>query len=187
MQRIAGKSVGDIFKSIDKNNDNAIDKNEVGQMSDRLKVDSLAKGKVSDQFFDNFDSNKDGKIKWDEFTSKAATLIPKEAKDRHGNIDTDKMEKTINDTIKDVDSNRDGSLSAKEIYAKVHAENAPTGLNRLNPIAHKTAEVTADTAAKLSTGLLDANGDGKLSKDEIMTTAKSAVEELNKANNAPNS
>ena len=49
------------------------------------------------------------------------------------------------------------------------------------------ARYQADTAAKLGLELLDANNDGRISKDEAKTTVQSAIDEMNKANNDPNS
>ena len=175
--RIPGKKILDIFKGIDTNNDKKLSQKELENMG---KAAGLKKGfivneraEVAKAFMDKFDSNKDNAVSWKEFQSNATALIPKEAFDRNGQIDGDKVKGQVDKVVDDVDTNNDGKLSKGEM--EKYGEAA------LKEAGESFAGTKAGIGVKVATHLLDADGDNALSKDEILTPVEDAVNEVNKA------
>ena len=152
---------GSFFKSMDKNDDKAISKEEAGERWERLgKADKDGDGKVTMQelmanrpeggpgspgrpgggeFFANSDKNKDGKVSKDE--------VPAEAWERLGKLDKD----------------GDSAVSREEMAAMMPGRGGPGGPGG--------GELFAKS---------DKNGDGKISKDEVPAEAWDRIGRLDK-------
>ena len=180
--RIPGKKILDIFKGIDSNNDKQLSQKELENMG---KAAGLKKGfivneraEVAKAFMDKFDSNKDNSVSWKEFQSNATALIPKEAFDRNGQIDSGKVKDQVGDVVDDIDKNNDGKLSKGEME--------DYGEAALKEAGESFAGTKAGIGVKVATHLLDADGDKALSKEEVLTTVEDAVNEVNQAKAAEN-
>jgi Ca2+-binding EF-hand superfamily protein len=175
--RIPGKKILDIFKGIDTNKDKQLSHKELYNMG---KAAGLEKGffvderaEVADSFLDKFDTNKDKSVSWKEFQKNSMSLIPKDAFNGDGEINADKVKEQVSGVIKEVDVNSDGKLSKKEME-----EYGEASLKEADVYFPGTKAVIG---TKVATHLLDDDGDGKLSKDEILTPVEDAVKEVNKA------
>tara|TARA_B100000683_G_scaffold221319_1_gene218515 strand:+ start:474 stop:1046 length:573 start_codon:yes stop_codon:yes gene_type:complete len=173
-----GFSIKNIFRRIDTNNDKQLSDKEIYNMG---KAAGLKKGfivderaEVKDAFLDKFDTNKDSKVSWDEFQKNSMKLIPADAYGADGKIDADKVTKGVNGAINDVDVNGDGKMSHKELYNSTKAKLAEAG--------ESFTGTKAEIATKVAKHLLDANGDGAISRDEALKPAQDAVKLVNEAN-----
>jgi hypothetical protein len=175
--RIPGRKILDIFKGIDKNNDKQLSHKELYNMG---KEAGLKKGwivderaEVADSFLDKFDTNKDNSVSWKEFQKNSMSLIPKDAFNGTGQIDAEKVKGQVSDVVDNVDTDKDGKLSKKEMETFGEAS--------LKEAGESFAGTKAEIGTKVATHLLDADGDNALSKDEILTPVEDAVKEVNKA------
>lgn len=173
-----GFSIRNIFRRIDTNNDNKLSGDELYKMG---KDAGLKKGllvderkEVRDAFMDKFDTNSDKKVSWDEFQKGSMKLIPAGAFDEDGKIDAEQVTKGVNGAINEVDDNGDGKMTHKELYSATK--------EKLDEAGESFTGTKATIAAKMTTHLLDADGDGAVSRDEALTPAQDAVKLVNEAN-----
>ena len=166
-----GLSIRNIFRRIDTNSDNKLSKDELYQMGKDagLKKSFLVdeRKEVRDAFMDKFDTNKDSKVSWDEFQKNSMSLIPADAYDGDGKINADEVTKGVNGAINEVDVNGDGKMTHKEIYNATKEQLAEAG--------ESFTGTKAEIATKMAKHLLDADGDGAISRDEALTPAQDAV------------
>ena len=102
------------------------------------------------------------------------SLIPADAYDGDGKINADEVTKGVNGAINEVDVNGDGKMTHKEIYNATKEQLAEAG--------ESFTGTKAEIATKMAKHLLDADGDGAISRDEALTPAQDAVKLVNEAN-----
>lgn len=153
------------FQKIDTNNDGKIDKGEVKKHLSRVGVGAglfgLVHSKASQKFLDTFDSNRDGKVSWNEFKGKAGGLLPPSVKDSTGRISPARASKAF----RKMDKDRDGKISVKEMKAAIR-KSLPPGTSYKG--------IVSDIAAKLGVNALDVDGDRKISLAEFKRALREA-------------
>ena len=146
-------------------------------------LDSAGKGYVTqDEFvaaakarFAKLDRNGDGKLTPDELETPRGDKAPSDKRAQFGERRFEKL-----------DANRDGVVTLNEYLAAATSkfkELDVAGNGRVtaeemanSPLAHKRAEHVAERIARR----LDTNGDGRVSKDEFLATAKARFAKLDK-------
>jgi Ca2+-binding EF-hand superfamily protein len=174
-----GFSIRQIFNRIDGNKDNKISKKELKKMAGDagldpggfLKVDEQSG--IADAFLDKFDSDKNKNVSWKEFQKNAIKMVPANAYGPDGKIDEKQVTDAVQKQFSDIDKCGDGKLSSAEIqdFTTKKLEQADVWF----------PETKAKLGTKVAVHLLDADKDGALNKDEVMTPVKDAVQQLNDA------
>ena len=161
----------DLFARLDKNRDKGIDRQEV---IDHLKRVGIGGGlfgivhkKVSTQFMEHLDTNKDDRVTWDEFHGVASQVMPAEIFDEKGQV----RPGLVDQVFEAMDLNKDGGVTRKEMEK--------TTLAKL-PEDQSFKDTIAEVASKLGIDALDLNKDGKITKEELLTAARAVAALANK-------
>lgn len=156
-----------LFARMDKNNDGAVSKSEVGKHLKEADVPhglfGIVHSKVKDGFMENLDGNKDGGVTWNEFQDVAAGILLKSMQTEDGGIDPT----LADDAFGEFDTDQDGAIDAKELERGT--------LNRI-PEGKAFRGVMAEVGAKLGMDALDTNRDKQVSKEEFDAAVAHASE-----------
>ncbi|MEW5853317.1 MAG: EF-hand domain-containing protein [Myxococcota bacterium] len=168
---MTGPTLRGIFNRVDVNRDGALDKAEVKKFVEDAKVGEgmFAGKKVSgavDAFMDTFDTDKNGKVGWDEFAAKGQNLIPGAAKD----ATPADVVRAADDLVTKADANHDGAVVKDELKDMIEPQLEAAGVSM--------SGTKADIAAKIGVHALDDNGDGKITRDETRSLATDVAKQL---------
>jgi Ca2+-binding EF-hand superfamily protein len=156
----------DLFARIDQNRDKGIDRNEVIAHLKRVGIGGglfgIVHKKVSTQFMEQLDTNKDEKVTWDEFHAVASQVMPAEIFDEKGQV----RPELVDQVFAAMDLNKDGGVSREEIEK--------TTLAKL-PEDTSFKDTIAEVASKLGVDALDLNKDGKVTKAELLAAARAVA------------
>ena len=156
----------DLFARIDKNRDKGIDRKEVIAHLKRVGIGGglfgIVHSKVSTQFMEKLDTNKDEKVTWEEFHAVASQVMPQDIFDEQGQV----RPELVDQVYDAMDLNKDGGITRKELEKSTLAK-LP------EDTSHKGT--VAEVAAKLGVDALDLNKDGKISKDELLEAARAVA------------
>jgi Ca2+-binding EF-hand superfamily protein len=154
-----------LFDRMDRNDDGAISKKEVGKHLKEAKVPSGLFGAVhsaaKDGFMENLDTNKDERVSWQEFQGAASSLLPADLRGVDGRIAPERA----GGVFADFDANKDGNISADELE-KGTLERLPENTSFRGTVA--------EVAARLGLDALDADGDALISAKEFDQAASDA-------------
>ena len=147
-----------LFDRMDGNSDGEVSKKEVKK---HLKDTKVPKGmfgvihsKASDGFIDNLDKDGSGSVNWNEFKGVAKDMLPADIKDVDGRIDPALADQTFSD----LDANKDGAVSGKELE---------TGTYDRLPEGQAFRGTLAEVAAKLGMDALDTDRNGGIAREEF--------------------
>ena len=147
-----------LFERMDRNEDGAISRKEVGKHLKAAQVPGglfgVVHNKTKDSFMDKLDSDQSGGVTWGEFKGVAADILPASIKNETGRIDASLADSTFGD----FDRNKDGGISESELKR---------GTYELLPEDTSFRGTMAEVAAKLGIDALDADGDGAVTRDEF--------------------
>lgn len=156
-----------LFSRMDKNNDGAVSKSEVGKHLKEVDVPSglfgVIHSKAKDGFMEKLDTNKDGGVTWNEFQGVAAGTLPESMQTEGGGINP----ALADEAFSEFDSDKDGSIDARELERGT--------LNRI-PKEKAFRGVLAEVGAKLGMDALDGNRDKRVSKEEFDAAVEHASE-----------
>jgi Ca2+-binding EF-hand superfamily protein len=154
--------IQNLFNRMDRNGDQGVSRKEVVSHLKDADVPAGLFGavhkKVSSEFVDNLDTNRDKKVTWDEFQGVASELLPEAALDADGLVDRGRL----NEEFGRLDKDADGQVSYGELERGT--------LERL-PESASFKGTIAEVAAKLGIDALDSNTDGQISLDEMEAVA----------------
>jgi len=165
---------------MDLDGDKTVDKMELEKsMAQNSKIGELiTEAKLpGNKDFDKLDTNKDGRVSWDEFLEqlkKAAT--EQEEKEAAEEVTVEeKAEKMLKALFKQIDTNSDDTVSREELAAKLNAEDSEFKKDEFVDMLQK-AGLQTDLAVLKQ---LDANQDGRVTWDEFYGKLKKvATEEI---------
>ena len=186
MARIAGSPLKNLFNKLDGNKDGQISEKELRKMAGDaglkpggfLQVDE--QGGIAEAFLDKFDSpdnprKKDGKVSYDELKDNAIKMIPDGIRDANGQIDPKAINKKLDEQMKNIDKNKDGSLSNKEMV--------DYGTEKLKEADAYFPGTKAKLGTKVVNHLLDTDGDGLVNVEkEIKPLVNDAINQVNEEN-----
>lgn len=154
--------IHNLFKRMDRDNDQGVTRKEVVE---HLKDTDVPAGlfgavhkKVSEEFVDNLDTNRDKRVTWNEFQGVARDLLPQAALDESGQVDR----ALIGTEFGRLDKNSDGQVT--------YAELEKGTLERL-PESTSFKGTVAEVAAKLGMDALDTDTSGTISAEELEAVA----------------
>ena len=109
------KTFEHLFERMDRNDDGAISRKEVGKHLKAAEVPGglfgVVHSKTKDSFMAKLDSDRSGGVTWGEFKGVAADILPASLKNETGRIDA-----TLADSaFTDFDRNKDGGISESEL------------------------------------------------------------------------
>jgi len=107
------------------------------------------------QMLDKLDTNKDGRVSWEEFEKHFTKVLAEE-----------KADTRLGEIFNSIDSNNDGVVDTDELATKLKAEEGTALKTLLEQSGVKTGNVFEQ---------LDANSDGKVSLDEFQDKLKGAA------------
>ena len=156
-----------LFERMDRNKDGQVSRPEVGKHLKEADVPGglfgVVHDKAKDGFMDKLDTDQSGGVTWGEFKGVAADLLPASIKDDAGRIDAAR----VDETFRSFDANSDGGISEKELKDGTHAR-LPEGTSFRGTLA--------EVAAKLGMDALDADSDGRVSRQEFENASAHASE-----------
>lgn len=154
--------IQNLFNRMDRNDDQGVTRKEVVK---HLKDTDVPAGlfgavhkKVSEEFIDNLDTNRDKKVTWNEFQGVASELLPAAALGETGRVDRG----LINEEFGRLDKDGDGQVTYDELERGT--------LERL-PESTSFKGTVAEVAAKLGMDAIDTNADGGITADELEAVA----------------
>ncbi len=168
--KASGKSestfLTDLFARIAANRDKGIDRKEVIAHLKRVGIGGglfgIVHSKVSTQFMEQLDKNKDEKVTWEEFHAVASQVMPADIFDAQGQV----RPELVDQVFAAMDLNKDGGVTREELEK--------TTLDKLpEDTSHKGT--VAEVAAKLGIDALDLNKDGKITKNELLEAARAVA------------
>jgi len=160
-----------LFEYMDLDGDKTVDKMELAKsIAQNTKIGELiTEAKLpGNNDFDKLDTNKDGRVSWDEFLEqlkKAAT----EQVEKSGAVEAaevtveEKAEKMLKALFKQLDTNSDDTVSREELAAKLNAEDSEFKKDDFVNMLQKAGLQTDLTVLEQ----LDANQDGRVTWDEF--------------------
>ncbi|MAO83400.1 MAG: hypothetical protein CMH50_05885 [Myxococcales bacterium] len=154
--------IRNLFNRMDRDGDEGVNRKEVVKHLKSADVPSGPFGavhkKVSREFVDNLDTNKDDKVTWNEFQGVASELLPGEALDETGRVNRAMLGREFGRLDKDAD----GKVTYDEMEKGTY-ERLPEGTSYKG--------IIAEVAAKLGMDALDANRDGSIAAEELEAVA----------------
>jgi hypothetical protein len=123
---------------------------------------------ATDAMMDKFDTDKNGNISWDEFASRADTLIP--GGTPGGPVSQQALEERAAAFGRRADTNGDNAASKKEIEAAL--------LPELEQAKASHAGTKAEVGAQLAVHMFDEDKDGKVSQVELKALATDVAREM---------
>jgi len=158
--------LGDLFRRIDENKDQGLERSEVMAHLKRVGIKAgflgLVHSGIADKFMENLDTNSDGRVTMNEFGAVAKELLPAELFDAEGNMQLDKLDNFL--ATLDVDGS--GAIDEGELREGTRAR-LPEGTSH--------AKVVADAAAKLGLDGLDVDGSGAIDLEELKLAAEAVA------------
>jgi len=160
-----------LFDYMDLDGDKTVDKMELAKsISQNSKIgDLIAAAKLpGNKDFDKLDTNKDGRVSWDEFLEQLKKTATEQV-EKSGVVEAaevtaeEKAEKSLKALFKQLDSNSDDTVSKEELAAKLNAEGSEFKKDEFIEMLKK---------AGLQTNLavleqLDTNQDGRVTWEEF--------------------
>ena len=157
--------IRDLFNRMDRDGDQGVNRKEVVKHLKGADVPSGPFGavhkKVSREFIDNLDTNKDEKVTSKEFQGVASDLLPGEALDDKGRVDRPMLGEEFGKLDKDADGKVTYDELERGTYERLPEDTSYKG-------------IIAEVAAKLGMDALDTNRDGAIGAGEIEAIAGEA-------------
>ena len=172
--QINPNSLTTVFNRVDANSDRSIDADEVVNVAEKAGISGrgfigrLKMKAIKSKFFDNFDTNEDGRVSLAEFKRNGRNLLPQTG--ANGVSLAGGIQGFSTTTFDKIDINRDAKLNHKEVedFVRTQLENADVSM----------AATKADIAGRLAVQLLDANGDQSISQNEMQELVQDIIDQL---------
>ena len=169
---VSGDPLVELFNRINSDSTAKSQGIEKDEVKDYLKEIGVAnrmfagtiRAKAADAFIKELDSNKDGRISYEEIQGIAAQLLPDDVFTAEGNVDPQLLEEHFRKT----DVNSDQKVDSKELEAAIGA---------MMPEGTKSADIKAWIASLMGVDAIDfLDRDGTISREELSLIAAKAAQ-----------
>jgi Ca2+-binding EF-hand superfamily protein len=161
-----------MFKAVDSNSDNKIDKAEMSTFQKSQQADGKQGGPSVDEMFSNMDSDSDGAISRLESDAALAKMSqqmqaqgppppPPPEDSNASSSDSSESSATVFDAL---DTNKDGTVSASELLAAFTNDNSSSSDSSSSASG---SSATDEAKVKKIFDVMDTNKDGSVSKSEL--------------------
>lgn len=164
-----------MFKAVDNNGDNKIDKSEMSAFQKAQQADGKQGGPTVDEMFTNMDSDSDGAISRLESDAALAKMSqqmqsqgPPPPPPPEENSSSSSDSSSSNAIFDALDTNKDGTVSASELLAALSSKDSSSSDNSSSDSSSSSSSSSADSSAvKKIFDAMDTNQDGSVSKSEL--------------------